>query len=189
MEIDERRLIEKYIYLENTNVLSKLEILKKNTLLQIDFLRNSLARKKYIVGDTSLSPDDARKVEELSSAFVYEKENLSEERKNLYLMNIAIEEEKLAKYLEYLKELEADIAKSKKKIENLRKGIIPGYEDGRSFGEGLEDDEDESLDRTHGGTSTGGSDDSEDSDDSDASSDSDGSDDEEEEESTEVTLP
>ncbi len=129
MIIDEGKLISRYIYLENEFVLSKLELERKNVLLQINLLRDSIARNKYIVDDKSLTPEDSMKIASLSPAFTYERNNLTEPRRNMYLMTIAKDEEELKRYLEYLGQLEMDIKKSNDKIEALRNGKIPGLED------------------------------------------------------------
>ena len=96
MKSSEKELFEKYIYLENTNVLNQLDVLRKKTLLEIEFLKKSITRKKYLVGDESLSAEDERKVEAISPAFAQVRKNLGIDAKNQYLMEIATEEEKIA---------------------------------------------------------------------------------------------
>ncbi len=147
MEMDEKRLLEKYIYLETNYVLSKLEIEKNDALLKIDYLEKAILRKKYIVGDSSISSEDARKVESISPSYKYERDHLSETRKNIYLIEIAEKEAELQKERDRLAFLEAQIKASKKKIEDYKKGILPGKDLGGDLGPGLDDEEDKDKDK------------------------------------------
>ena len=51
MTDEERSLFNKYIYLENTNVLSKLQIERRKLLLEIDLLNKEIAELRYFVSD------------------------------------------------------------------------------------------------------------------------------------------
>ena len=126
MSVEERRLFNKYIYLENTNVLNKLELEKKNLLLDVDLLNREISEIKYFVSDESLSSDEERKIAALGNAFVYERENLTEGRKNRYLIELNNKNARLNEILIRLKEIDKEMAESKKRIENYRLGILPG---------------------------------------------------------------
>ena len=125
--MDEKELLEKSIYLETTTALSRFEVMKKKTVLDIDFLTNSILRKKYLIGE-DIPATEVAKIEALSPAFRHLRDNMLEEDKEEYLAEIAVEEEKLAKLKKYLESLEEDIKKSKTRLANLKKGILPDLE-------------------------------------------------------------
>ena len=125
--MDEKELLEKSIYLETTTALSRFEVMKKKTVLDIDFLTNSILRKKYLIGE-DIPVTEVAKIEALSPAFRHLRDNMLEEDKEEYLAEISVEEEKLAKLKEYLESLEEDIKKSKTRLANLKNGILPDLE-------------------------------------------------------------
>lgn len=122
--MNEKELLERSIYLEKTTALSRFEVMKKQTLLDIDFLTNSILRKKYLIGE-DIPETEVAKIESLAPAFRHLRDNMLAEDKDEYLAEIAVEEQKLAKLKEYLAELEEEIKKSKARLADLERGVLP----------------------------------------------------------------
>lgn len=125
MTDEERSLFNKYIYLENTNVLSKLQIERRKLLLEIDLLNKEIAELRYFVSDKDQDIDERRKIETYGPAFIYEREHLSETRKNSYLIDIENKRTRLREYSKRLDEINSEIEISRDKIEKYKLGVLP----------------------------------------------------------------
>lgn len=111
----------RFIFLESQNVLGELKIEKDRCLLEIEFLQSQINKDKFFIQDETLDNDEKIKIENRSSAFVYERDHMTEEKKQRYLLDIANKEEQIASIKVRLDQIEADIKAANDRINEYRK--------------------------------------------------------------------